>query len=99
MKKSYTLSHGHIMRRATSDDILETSIVIFTVTAFKPKSGKYQSTMELAVEKVNTKDSNEKFMIYDDVLEALKQRDFYKDSIIVVNSTLYYPTILFSIKE
>jgi len=37
--------------------------------------------------------------IYEDVQEMLKNREFYKDSIVTVNCTEYYPVLIFPGKE
>lgn len=104
MNERYELKHGGFLRIATEEERADLNTVLFEVTVYK-QTGKYQDTIFFVLENADRihlslvrrieLDKSEYIHIYDDVLEMLKERTFYKNSIVTVNCTEYYPTMIF----
>jgi hypothetical protein len=104
MSNEYKLEHGGTMRPATEEEQLDLNAVIIDVTVFRP-DGTYQDTISFILENMErqkvsvmrriSKDKTEYFHIYEDVLKAVRNRTFYKDMVVTVNCTEYYPTLIY----
>ena len=104
MSKEFRLEHGGILRQATEEEQLDLNTVIFDVTVYKP-NGTYQDTISFILENMERskisvmrrieKDKTQYFHIYEDVLAVMRERTFYKDMIVTVNCTEYYPIMLY----
>lgn len=108
MTDRYELRHGGYLRLATYEERASLNTVIFEVTFFTAE-GEFQDTVFFVLENADRihlslvrrieLDKTEYIHIYEDVQEMLKNREFYKDSIVTVNCTEYYPVLIFPGKE
>lgn len=102
------LEHGGCIRLADENERTDLNAVIFEVAVFR-KTGKYQDTIYFLLEETERtelsfirridKENARYFQIYEDFIAFLESRTFYKDCFLTVNSTEYYPKLLFPIKE
>ena len=110
MNDRYELKHGGYLRLATDEERASLNTVLFEVTFFT-QAGQFQDTVFFVLENADRVhlslvrrielDKTEYIHIYEDVQDMLKNRTFYKDSIVTANCTEYYPVLLFpeSIKK
>ena len=106
--KRTELKNGGYIRLATEEETTELNTVIFEVIVFK-ESGAYQDTIYFVLEDIERtelsfwrridKENPRYFQIYNDFLEYLKSRNFFRDYILVVNCTEYYPSLLFPVTQ
>ena len=100
------LKNGGYIRLAEGEETTELNTVIFEVIVFK-NTGTYQDTIYFILEGMERtelsflrridKENPRYFQIYRDFLEVLKNRSFFRDYILVVNCTEYYPSLLFPV--
>ena len=98
------LKNGGYIRLATEEEKTELNTVIFEVIVFKD-TGAYQDTIYFILEDMERtelsflrridKENPRYFQIYNDFLNYLRNRKFFKDYILVVNCIEYYPSLLF----
>ena len=98
------LKNGGYIRLATEEEKTELNTVIFEVIVFKD-TGAYQDTIYFILEDMERtelsflrridKENPRYFQIYNDFLDYLRNRKFFKDYILVTNCIEYYPSLLF----
>jgi len=110
--KEYKLTHGGTLCRVSNTNYITDEDILFEITIFESPNQDSSSALyvkriifkvegikrsELSLIRRYETDRTKYFRLYEDVLNVLKNRNIYRDYIIMVDCSEYYPSLIFPI--